>query len=68
MREIRLRDAKSTLSAVIDDAVRGEPSVITRHGRPQAVVVGFEEVAATGHRAVLRPAPDGGPARVGRPT
>ena len=43
MREIQLRDAKATLSAVIDDAVRGEPSVITRHGRPQAVVVGFEE-------------------------
>lgn len=43
MREIQLRDAKATLSAVIDEAVRGEPSVITRHGRPQAVVVGFEE-------------------------
>ena len=27
MREIQLRDAKATLSSVIDDAVRGEPSV-----------------------------------------
>ncbi len=43
MREIQLRDAKATLSAVIDDAVRGEPAVITRHGKPRAVVVGFEE-------------------------
>jgi antitoxin Phd len=40
---IQLRDAKATLSAVVDDAVRGEPSVITRHGRPEAVVIGFEE-------------------------
>jgi antitoxin Phd len=43
MREIQLRDAKATLSAVIDDAVRGEPAVITRHGKPQAVVLGFKE-------------------------
>jgi antitoxin Phd len=43
MREIQLRDAKATLSAVVDYAVRGEPSVITRHGRPEAVVIGFDE-------------------------
>jgi prevent-host-death family protein len=43
MREIQLRDAKASLSAVVDNAVRGEPSVITRHGKPEAVVIGFEE-------------------------
>ena len=43
MREIQLREAKATLSAVVDDAIRGEPSVITRHGKPEAVVIGFEE-------------------------
>ena len=43
MRQIQLKDAKATLSAVVDDAVRGEPSIITRHGKPEAVVVGFEE-------------------------
>ncbi len=43
MREIQLRAAKATLSAVVDDAVRGVPSVITRHGRPEAVLVGFAE-------------------------
>ena len=43
MREIQLREAKASLSAVVDAALRGEPSVITRHGRPQAVVIGFEE-------------------------
>jgi antitoxin Phd len=43
MREIQLRDAKASLSAVVDDAVRGEPAVITRHGKKEAVVLGFEE-------------------------
>lgn len=43
MREIQLKDAKATLSAVVDAAVDGSPSVITRHGRREAVVVGFEE-------------------------
>jgi antitoxin Phd len=31
------------LSAVVDEAVAGEASIITRHGEPQAVVVGFEQ-------------------------
>jgi prevent-host-death family protein len=43
MREIQLRHAKAALSSVVDDAVRGEPSVITRHGKREAVVIGFEE-------------------------
>jgi len=43
MREIQLRDAKASLSAVVDDAIRGEPSVITRHGKPEAVILGFDE-------------------------
>lgn len=43
MKEIQLRDAKATLSAVVDKAVAGEPSVITRHGRKEAVLVSFEE-------------------------
>ncbi len=43
MQEIQLREAKATLSAVIDQARRGEPSIITRHGRPEAVLLSFEE-------------------------
>ena len=43
MHEIQLRDAKATLSAVIDQARQGEPSIITRHGRRAAVVLSFEE-------------------------
>ncbi len=43
MREIQLKDAKATLSSVVDDAVRGEPAIITRHGKPEAVVIGFKD-------------------------
>ena len=43
MQEIQLREAKATLSAVIDEAVQGKPSVITRHGKKTAVVLGFAE-------------------------
>ena len=43
MKEIQLRDAKATLSAVLDDAVRGKPSVITRRGRREAVLISYEE-------------------------
>ena len=43
MRKIQLKDAKANLSAVVDQATRGKASVITRHGKPEAVVVGFAE-------------------------
>ncbi len=43
MKEIDLRDAEMNLSAVVDRAVEGEPSIITRHGKPQAVILGFKE-------------------------
>jgi len=43
MREIQLRDAKASLSAVVDEAVRGTPAIITRHGKREAVILSFEE-------------------------
>ena len=49
MRRIRLKDAKAKLSAVIDQATRGEPSVITRHGKPKVVILGFEDWQRLSH-------------------
>src|SRR5687768_4162829 len=43
MRKIQLKDAKANLSAVVDDATRGKPSVITRHGKPEAIVLGIAD-------------------------
>jgi antitoxin Phd len=41
MREIQLKDAKATLSAVVDEALQGEEFAITRHGRKEAVVISW---------------------------
>jgi antitoxin Phd len=49
MREIQLRDAKASLSAVVDEAMRGKPAVITRHGKRQAVVVSYQEWERLSH-------------------
>lgn len=43
MQEAQLRDAKARFSAVVDEAEKGEPTVVTRHGEKVAVVVGYEE-------------------------
>ena len=43
MRTLGLRDAKTSLSAVIEAAERGEATTITKHGRPVAVVVPVKE-------------------------
>lgn len=43
MRKIQLKDAKAKLSTVVDEAVRGKPSVITRHGKREAVVLSYSD-------------------------
>ena len=43
MQRIRLRDAKAKLSSLVEGAAQGEPTVITRHGTPRAVILGVEE-------------------------
>ncbi len=43
MRRIQLKDAKAKLSTVVDDAVSGKPSVITRHGKREAVVLSYSD-------------------------
>lgn len=49
MREIQLKDAKATLSAVVDQAIRGNPAIITRHGKREAVVISFDEYERLSH-------------------
>lgn len=43
LKEMHLRDAKASLSAVIDDGLRGQACVITWRGRPQAVLLSYQE-------------------------
>ena len=42
MQDIQLKDAKATLSAVVDQALAGQSFAITRHGRKQAVIISWE--------------------------
>jgi prevent-host-death family protein len=43
VRSIQVREAKAKFSALIDAAERGQPTTITRHGRPAAVLVPVED-------------------------
>ena len=43
MRTVQLREAKATLSALVEGAARGDTAVITRRGQPRAVIVGLDE-------------------------
>ena len=43
LKTLRLRDAKASLSAVVEAAERGEATTITKHGRPAAVVMPVED-------------------------
>jgi prevent-host-death family protein len=43
MREVPIDDAKAGLSALVDDAARGEATVITKHGKPEAVILSYSE-------------------------
>jgi antitoxin Phd len=42
MRDVQLKTAKATLSALVDETSRGEAFAITRHGRKEAVVISWE--------------------------
>ncbi len=43
MHELQLRDAKASFSSVVGAAAKGEGTVVTRHGQPTAVVIGYEQ-------------------------
>jgi antitoxin Phd len=39
MKTLQLREAKAQFSALVDAAEKGEPTMVTKHGRPAAMVV-----------------------------
>lgn len=39
MKTVQVREAKASLSALIEAAEAGHPTMITRHGKPAAVMV-----------------------------
>lgn len=55
MKFVRLREAKASLSALVDAAESGESTVITRHGHPAAMLVPIDQ--GTRLSAAERPGP-----------
>ena len=53
MREIQLKDAKATLSHVLDEAVAGKPAVITRHGKREGVIISYGEYERLSRKPTL---------------
>ena len=43
MKELPLNNAKAVFSVLVDRAVAGEPTIITRQGHKEAILVSFEE-------------------------
>lgn len=43
MKTMQVRQAKAGFSAVVEDAAKGSPTIITRHGKPAAMVVPVEK-------------------------
>lgn len=79
MREVQLRDAKAGLSKIVNDAIGGEETIITRHGRRDAVVISYLEyerlkkIPSFGEMLAQSPLEDGDlyerrPARMSRDT
>ena len=43
MKTMQVREAKAGLSALIEAAENGEPTMITRHGKPAAAIVSVDD-------------------------
>lgn len=43
MKSLNIRQAKATFSALVDAADNGEPTIVTKHGRPAAMIVPIDE-------------------------
>ena len=48
MNTVQLKEAKAKLSELVEAAERGEPTTITRDGKPAAMIVPFEQQQETG--------------------
>lgn len=43
MKTLQLKEAKSAFSAIVEAAEHGEPTIVTKHGQPAAMIVPFDE-------------------------
>ena len=50
MRTVNVKEAKATLSALIQAAENGETTIVTKHGRPVARIVPSSDASEAGHK------------------
>jgi prevent-host-death family protein len=43
MKTMQVREAKASFSALVEAAEKGEPTIITKHGKPTAAIVSAED-------------------------
>lgn len=43
MKTLQLKEAKTAFSAIVEAAEHGEPTIVTKHGQPAAMIVPIEE-------------------------
>ncbi|MDF3215461.1 type II toxin-antitoxin system Phd/YefM family antitoxin [Mesorhizobium sp. M7A.F.Ca.CA.001.09.2.1] len=44
MKTMQVREAKAGFSALVEAAENGEPTIITKHGKPAAAIVSVEDM------------------------
>lgn len=57
MKSMQVREAKAGFSALVEAAENGEPTIITKHGKPAAVVIPVSDA----DRLYAKPKPNLGP-------
>jgi antitoxin Phd len=53
MKDVQLKDAKASLSRVVDEVAAGETAVITRHGKREVVMISYEAYERLSRRPSL---------------
>jgi antitoxin Phd len=43
VKTLQLKEAKTAFSAIVEAAEHGEPTIVTKHGQPAAMIVPFDE-------------------------
>ena len=55
MKQVNMHEAKTHLSALVDEAVNGDPFIIAKSGKPQVVVYSYEYVEVPRRRTGFMP-------------
>ena len=55
MKKVNIHEAKTHLSALVDEAVKGEPFIIAKSGAPQVIVYAYQTYSEPPRRTGFMP-------------